>query len=144
MLALLAGVVVGKMFPDFAVRTSVFAHIFLNMVKMIIAPLLFSTLVVGIAGHGDIKNLGKLGIKTIVYFEIVIVPKRIAKIEIAIRALDVPTLLECAFTVTRSVYLDAFYFYVSCAVKGTFLVKSLVSHRAVFISSVFVHSSLSV
>ena len=36
MLALLAGVVVGKMFPDFAVRTSVFAHIFLNMVKMII------------------------------------------------------------------------------------------------------------
>ena len=71
MLALLAGVVVGKMFPDFAVRTSVFAHIFLNMVKMIIAPLLFSTLVVGIAGHGDIKNLGKLGIKTIVYFEIV-------------------------------------------------------------------------
>ena len=41
------------------------------MVKMIIAPLLFATLVVGVAGHGDAKSLGKIGIKTIVYFEIV-------------------------------------------------------------------------
>ena len=48
-----------------------FAMIFLRMVKMIIAPLLFATLVVGIAGHGDIKSLGKIGLKTIVYFEIV-------------------------------------------------------------------------
>ena len=48
-----------------------FAEIFLRMVKMIIAPLLFSTLVVGIAGHGDAKSLGKIGLKTIIYFEIV-------------------------------------------------------------------------
>lgn len=41
------------------------------MVKMIIAPLLFATLVVGIAGHGDAKSLGKIGIKTVIYFEIV-------------------------------------------------------------------------
>ena len=41
------------------------------MVKMIIAPLLFATLVVGIAGHGDVKQLSKIGIKTLVYFEIV-------------------------------------------------------------------------
>ena len=38
---------------------------------MIIAPLLFATLVVGIAGHGDVKSLGRLGIKTIAYFEVV-------------------------------------------------------------------------
>ena len=38
---------------------------------MIIAPLLFATLVTGIAGHGDVKQLGKIGIKTIVYFEVV-------------------------------------------------------------------------
>lgn len=38
---------------------------------MIIAPLLFATLVVGIAGHGDAKSLGKIGLKTIIYFEIV-------------------------------------------------------------------------
>ncbi len=43
---------------------------FLRMVKMIIAPLIFATLTVGIAGHGDVKNLGKIGLKTIIYFEI--------------------------------------------------------------------------
>jgi len=44
------------------------AKIFLNMIKMLIAPLVFSTLVVGIAGHGNIKSLGKIGTKTITYF----------------------------------------------------------------------------
>ena len=49
----------------------VLAVIFLRMVKMIIAPLLFATLVIGLAGHGDVKKLGKIGLKTIIYFEIV-------------------------------------------------------------------------
>lgn len=70
-IALILGVVVGHFFPDFAVRMRPFATIFLRMVKMIIAPLLFATLVVGIAGHGDAKSLGKIGLKTIIYFEIV-------------------------------------------------------------------------
>ena len=69
--ALFLGVLVGWAFPDFAVRLHVLAEIFLRMVKMIIAPLLFATLVVGIAGHGDVKSLGRLGIKTIAYFEVV-------------------------------------------------------------------------
>lgn len=69
--ALLLGVLVGWAFPSFAVKTHVLAEIFLRMVKMIIAPLLFATLVVGIAGHGDVKSLGRLGIKTIAYFEVV-------------------------------------------------------------------------
>ena len=69
--ALLLGVLVGWAFPAFAVRLHVLAEIFLRMVKMIIAPLLFATLVVGIAGHGDVKSLGRLGIKTIAYFEVV-------------------------------------------------------------------------
>ena len=69
--ALFLGVLVGWLFPDVAVRMHVLAEIFLRMVKMIIAPLLFATLVVGIAGHGDVKSLGRLGIKTIAYFEIV-------------------------------------------------------------------------
>lgn len=69
--ALIAGILFGWLCPDLAVKTEPLAKIFLNMVKMIIAPLLFSTLVVGIAGHGDIKSLGKIGLKTIVYFEIV-------------------------------------------------------------------------
>ena len=70
-IALILGVVVGHFAPDFAVRMKPFAVIFLRMVKMIIAPLLFATLVVGIAGHGDAKSLGKIGLKTIIYFEIV-------------------------------------------------------------------------
>lgn len=69
--ALLLGILTGWLFPDFAVRLHVLAEIFLRMIKMIIAPLLFATLVVGIAGHGDIKSLGRLGIKTIAYFEVV-------------------------------------------------------------------------
>ena len=70
-IALILGVVVGHFAPDFAVRMRPFAEIFLRMVKMIIAPLLFATLVVGISGHDDAKILGKIGLKTIIYFEIV-------------------------------------------------------------------------
>ena len=70
-IALFLGILTGWLFPEFAVRLHVLAEIFLRMIKMIIAPLLFSTLVVGIAGHGDVKSLGRLGIKTIAYFEVV-------------------------------------------------------------------------
>lgn len=70
-IALVLGVIIGHFAPDFAVKMKPFAVIFLRMVKMIIAPLLFATLVVGIAGHGDAKSLGKIGLKTIIYFEIV-------------------------------------------------------------------------
>ena len=70
-IALFLGVIVGHFAPDFAVKMKPFAVIFLRMVKMIIAPLLFATLVVGIAGHGDAKRLGKIGLKTVIYFEIV-------------------------------------------------------------------------
>ena len=69
--ALFLGVLVGWAFAAFAVKLHVLAEIFLRMIKMIIAPLLFATLVVGIAGHGDVKSLGRLGIKTIAYFEVV-------------------------------------------------------------------------
>ena len=69
--SLFLGILTGWLFPDFAVRLHVLAEIFLRMIKMIIAPLLFATLVVGIAGHGDVKSLGRLGIKTIAYFEVV-------------------------------------------------------------------------
>lgn len=69
--ALILGVVTGWLFPGFASRLHPLATIFLNMIKMIIAPLLFAVLVTGIAGHGNVKSLGRLGVKTIVYFEIV-------------------------------------------------------------------------
>lgn len=69
--SLVLGIIAGWAFPEFAIKTHVLAEIFLRMVKMIIAPLLFATLVVGIAGHKDVKSLGRLGIKTVAYFEIV-------------------------------------------------------------------------
>ena len=69
--ALVLGVVFGHFCPHSAVKMKTFAVIFLRMVKMIIAPLLFATLVSGIAGHSDVKKLGKIGLKTIIYFEIV-------------------------------------------------------------------------
>ncbi len=70
-IALILGIIFGCVAPDWAVKMQPFATIFLRMVKMIIAPLLFATLVVGIAGHGDVKQLSKIGIKTIIYFEVV-------------------------------------------------------------------------
>ncbi len=70
-LGLILGIIFGWLAPDYAVKMQPLADIFLRMVKMIIAPLIFATLVVGIAGHGDIKGLGKIGLKTIIYFEIV-------------------------------------------------------------------------
>ena len=70
-IALIAGILLGAFVPEVAVKMHPLATIFLRMVKMIIAPLLFATLVVGIAGHGDVKKLGRVGVKTIVYFEVV-------------------------------------------------------------------------
>ncbi|MBY0402697.1 MAG: cation:dicarboxylase symporter family transporter, partial [Cyanobacteria bacterium] len=69
-LGLVLGVIVGAFFPDFAMALKPLADIFLRMIKMLIAPLLFSTLVVGIAGAGGHTHLGRMGFKTIVYFEI--------------------------------------------------------------------------
>ncbi len=69
-IALVAGILVGWLIPDIAVKFQPLGDMFLRMVKMIIAPLIFATLTVGIAGHGDVKNLGKIGLKTIIYFEI--------------------------------------------------------------------------
>lgn len=71
LISLILGVIVGVLFPNISVKIAPLAMMFLNMVKMIIAPLLFATLVIGIAGHGDVKSLGKIGFKTILYFEVI-------------------------------------------------------------------------
>ena len=66
---LILGVLVGWLFPAFGVAIKPLADAFLRMIKMIIAPLLFATLVVGIAGTGDLKSMGRIGLKAIIYFE---------------------------------------------------------------------------
>src|SRR5438874_316796 len=69
-IGLLLGIAVGYLWPQFGVAVKPLADVFLRMIKMIIAPLLFSTLVVGIAGTGDMKAMGRIGLKAIVYFEV--------------------------------------------------------------------------
>jgi proton glutamate symport protein len=65
------GLLVGILWPDIAVTLRPLSTIFIRLIKSLIAPLLFSTLVIGIAGHGDMKQVGRLGLKAIIYFEVV-------------------------------------------------------------------------
>jgi proton glutamate symport protein len=69
--AMVAGAELGFDAPVFAVNLRVFSDIFLRLIKTIVAPLILATLIVGIAGHGDLKSVGRMGIKALVYFEVV-------------------------------------------------------------------------
>lgn len=69
--SMVLGVLVGYEHPAFSQTLVFLRQIFLNLVKVIVAPLLFSTLVVGIAGHSNLKQVGRLGWKSLLYFEIV-------------------------------------------------------------------------
>lgn len=69
--AMVVGAEIGFDAPVFAVHLRVFSDIFLRLIKTIVAPLILATLVVGIAGHGDLKSVGRMGIKALVYFEVV-------------------------------------------------------------------------
>ena len=71
LVCMVAGAEFGYDLPDVAKKLQVLSDIFLRLIKTIIAPLLFSTLVVGIAGHADIKQIGRMGWKSLLYFEIV-------------------------------------------------------------------------
>src|SRR5258705_3509079 len=68
---LLAGAEFGHDAPSIAVNWQLLGTIFLRLIKVIIAPLLFGVLVVGIAGHADLKKVGRLGLKSLIYFEVV-------------------------------------------------------------------------
>lgn len=68
---LIAGVLIGWQWPQIGVAIAPGAEIFLRLIKTIIAPLVFATLVVGIAGHGNLKSVGRLGLKSLIYFEVV-------------------------------------------------------------------------
>src|SRR3989441_3112426 len=68
---LLAGAEFGHDWPSVAVNLQLLGTIFLRLIKVIIAPLLFGVLVVGIAGHSDLKKVGRLGIKSLIYFDLV-------------------------------------------------------------------------
>src|SRR5258708_39929245 len=68
---MLIGVEIGYDWPNFATHLQVLSGIFLRLIRTIVAPLIFGTLVVGIAGHSNLKQVGRMGIKAILYFEVV-------------------------------------------------------------------------
>lgn len=70
LIAITLGVIVGVAFPGFAVQLEPLGQAFVKLVKMIIAPVVFSTVVVGIAGMGDMKKVGRVGLKALFWFEL--------------------------------------------------------------------------
>ncbi len=71
LLGLIAGLVVGIVWPEFGSALKPLGDGFINLVKMIIAPLVFCVVVIGIAGAGDLASLKRIGLKTLIYFEVV-------------------------------------------------------------------------
>src|SRR5438132_1500452 len=71
MIGLIIGGLIGWLRPDWGNAVYFLRDIFINLIKSIIAPLVFSTIVVGIAGAGALKKIGRMGIKALIYFEIV-------------------------------------------------------------------------
>src|ERR1700676_5125711 len=70
LVALLLGIVLGMAVPDFAIGLKIFSDAFLKLISMIVAPIVFCVVVHGIAGAGDLKKVGRVGVKALVYFEL--------------------------------------------------------------------------
>src|SRR5207302_9525875 len=71
MIGLITGVLIGWLRPEWGNKVYFLRDIFLNLIKSIIGPLVFSTLVVGIAAGGDLRKVGRMGVKALIYFEVV-------------------------------------------------------------------------
>jgi aerobic C4-dicarboxylate transport protein len=71
LIAIVAGILTGLFFPEFADTARILSETFINMIKMVIAPIIFFTIVLGIASMGDMKKVGRVGGKALLYFEIV-------------------------------------------------------------------------
>src|SRR6202045_2164755 len=69
LIALLLGIALGVAAPDFAVSLKILSDAFLKLISMIVAPIVFCVVVHGIAGAGDLKKVGRVGVKALVYFE---------------------------------------------------------------------------
>jgi Na+/H+-dicarboxylate symporter len=71
LVAMVVGAEIGHDWPEFAISLRLLSQIFLRLIKTILAPLIFATIVVGIAGHPDLKQVGRMGVKALLYFEVV-------------------------------------------------------------------------
>lgn len=70
-IALVLGILVGVAWPDFAIQLKPLGDAFVKLIKMVIAPLVFAVVVQGVVGAGDLKKVGRVGLKSIIYFEAV-------------------------------------------------------------------------
>lgn len=70
-IGIILGIIAGWKFPGFNETAKLISETFINMIKMVIAPVIFFTIVLGIAGAGDMKKVGRVGLKAFIYFEIV-------------------------------------------------------------------------
>jgi len=68
--ALMLGIVLGMTVPDFAISLKILSDAFLKLISMIVAPIVFCVVVHGIAGAGDLKKVGRVGVKALIYFEV--------------------------------------------------------------------------
>lgn len=71
LLAIIAAILLGHFFPGTAIKTEWMGKTFINIIKVFIGPIIFLTIVLGIVGMGNLKKVGKIGFKAVVYFEIV-------------------------------------------------------------------------
>ena len=71
LVSMVIGAEIGNDFPEVAVALRVLSQIFLRLIRTIVAPLLFATLVVGIAGHSNLRQVGRMGVKSLIYFEVI-------------------------------------------------------------------------
>lgn len=69
--SMLAGLEIGLDWPSAAVQLKLLSDIFLRLIKVIVAPLILGTLITGVAGHGDIRKVGRIGWKSLFYFEVI-------------------------------------------------------------------------
>lgn len=71
LVAIIAGIVLGSYAPATAVRMEIIGKTFIDIIKLFIAPIIFLTIVLGISGMGDLKKVGRIGLKSLIYFEVV-------------------------------------------------------------------------
>ncbi|GMX63089.1 C4-dicarboxylate transporter DctP [Paenibacillus elgii] len=71
LIAIVLGILIGQFFPAFGVQLKVLGDMFVKLIKMVIAPIVFFTIVIGFANMGDMKKIGRIGGKALLYFEII-------------------------------------------------------------------------
>ena len=71
LIGIILGIIVGLLFPGFFQTGKIISDVFISLIKMVIAPIIFFTVVLGITGAGNMKKVGRVGGKGILYFEIV-------------------------------------------------------------------------